>query len=82
MMNYIEQPVAEIKMLPVCSCGHVFWGGIHIWQEICDIEVTSEVKLIKYSKYCFNPSVCPKCGKRIECVMYNDHACEIFTKGE
>lgn len=56
-----------LKMLPVCSCGYIFRKGVVIHQDI------NEKDGIKYPTYFIEPSKCPNCNKKIECIeRYND----------
>lgn len=59
--------IATVQMLPVCSCGHIFVGGL-VYHESIEEAVGAP---IKYKNGHFIPMNCPKCNRYIESVEYN-----------
>lgn len=61
----MEDYKTKLRMLPVCSCGHVFKNGVIIHEDIIEAEG------FKHAKYSIEPPSCPQCNKEIECIEYN-----------
>ena len=66
----MEDYTTKLKMLPVCSCGYVFREGVIIHQDI------DERDGMQFPTYFIEPSKCPNCNKKIECLERYDETVE------
>lgn len=55
----------EVRLVPICSCGHVFTDGLCI-EKYEDHFDNPDNMMIYKNRTMFRPSVCPKCGRTIE----------------
>lgn len=63
-MHFLNDNYTTVNILPVCNCGYIFRDGIEVYQFIKEEDNTK----IKYSLYSIQPPMCPRCGRRIECI--------------
>ena len=68
--NLMKEHTVRLKMLPVCSCGHIFQDGIIIHQDILGTNG------MKYAIHSIEPPTCPNCKKEIECIEHYSYTVE------
>jgi hypothetical protein len=66
----MEDYTTRLRMLPVCSCGYVFTKGVIVHEDI------NETNGFKYAEHYVEPPNCPKCNKKIECIVYDGYTYE------
>lgn len=68
----MEEYTTRLKMTPICNCGYIFGDGIIINESIV------EINGLEYKKYSIEPSRCPSCRKKIDCIENYRYIREIF----
>lgn len=71
-----EDYITRLKLLPVCNCGYVFRDGVIVHEKVHTMNNGAKIPY----RY-IEPSICPNCKKRIECIEYFDDIEKYIKEG-
>ena len=59
----------EIKLKPVCGCGHIL-DILNCEEILIDVPMVKKEFCLQRKEYRFNPATCPSCNEYITSVEY------------